>query len=128
MTPPAAGGAADWQPQALDTSQIIVPAPSQNGGENTLPDDLHLHAPTREQLVARSLHPLAHGGEVDIDQFSGPFARYPGDEHSVDVSGVGIGDNSCHRIGQRQRVDVARPDETMSASLPVSACQSCARA
>jgi len=52
MTPPAASGAADWQPQALDTSQMIVPAPSQNGGENTLPDHLHLHAPARKQLVA----------------------------------------------------------------------------
>jgi hypothetical protein len=63
--------------------------------ENTLPHDLHLHAPASEQLVARSLHPLAHGGEVDIGQFSGPFARHAGDEHRVDVSGMGIGDNSC---------------------------------
>jgi hypothetical protein len=44
---------------------------------HTLPDDFHLHAPAREQLVARSLHPLAHGSQVDIDQFSGHLRGMP---------------------------------------------------
>jgi hypothetical protein len=64
--------------------------------------------PRRANNWSRDCCTRARSGEADIDQFSGPFARRAGDEHRVDVSGVG---NSRRRIGQRQRVDVARPDE-----------------